>query len=315
MEDVQEPVKKSRWVVVLLWLVPAWLLISAGAGIWMYFQAKKDQERKQSVKFAKAVSAKSIADDLNKLAKVIGPRNPAVNEGIGLTRAVSWIEGNIGPSNTGYTVKQIPGPSQWPILHADLRGTDENAPALWVVCAYDTPADASPGEIRDATAVVAQIAATQAIAGQSFPATVHFVFLPHGNETRSGSAPFDRPKGDEASRKAASDREKACLDKLTTLVREAGPTSSILVLRNFSAGQFVSISTPDTTNHVLSIVPSSFGTLSSDHDDEMPVNALYQAGLPAVRVSSSAAEEADEDPLTPICGQLVELIRRLASKK
>lgn len=295
MEDTLEPVKKSRWVGVMLWLIPVWLLISAGACIWMYFHAQKEQERKQSIKFARAVSAKSIADDLNKLAKVIGPRNPAIHEGIGLTRAASWIEGNLGPSNTGYAVKQIPGPSQWPILQMDLRGTDDDAPALWIVCAYDTPENPPAGDTKHAAAVVAQISAAQALAGQNFAATLHFVFLPHGNDESALGG--------------------ACRDKLVTMIRDAGPALSILVLQDMDGGQFVNVSTPDTMNRVLSIVPSSFGTRSLWDSNHVTVNSLCNAKLPAVRVSASAAEEPDQDPLASLCGQLVELIRRLASKK
>ncbi|MFD0893590.1 hypothetical protein KBB96_07405 [Luteolibacter ambystomatis] len=315
MEDALEPVKKSRWVVVLLWLVPAWLLVSASGAIWMYFQSKKEQERKESIKFARAVSAKSIADDLQKLAKVIGPRHPAANEGIGLTRAAAWIEGNLGPSNTGYAVKQIPGPAQWPVLQIDLRGTDDDAPALWIVSAYDTPQDEKAGDATHAAAVVAQIAAAQALAGETFAPTLHFVFLPHGNETRSGRDPFAPPQGDEASRKAADDRRNACIAKLKTMIHDAGPALSILLLEDMNGGQFVNVSTPDTVNPVLSIVPSSFGTRSPWDSNHISVRTLCDARLPAVRVSASAAEEPDEDPLALVSGQLVELIRRLATKK
>lgn len=295
MKDVVEPVKKSRWVMVALWLVPAWLLVSAGGAIWMYFQAKKEQERKQSIKFARAVSGKSIADDLNKLANVIGPRHPAVNEGLGLTRAAAWIEGNLGQSNTGYTVKQIPGPAHWPILQMDLRGTHDDGSSLWIVCAYDTPEDEKTGDTKNAAAVVAQIAAAQAIAGETFTTTLHFVFLPHGND--------------------ASELRNACLDKLTAMIHEAGPALSILFLQDMNGGQYVNVSTPDTMNRVLSIVPSSFGTRSPWDSNQINVRTLCEARLPAVRVSAGAVPEPDKDPLTVLCGQLVELIRLLATKK
>jgi len=310
-----EPVKKSRWVVVLLWLVPAWLIISAGGGIWMYFQAKKEQERKESIKFARAVSAKSIADDLKKVATFIGPRNPAFEDGIGLTRAAAWIEGTLGPSNTGYTVRQIPGPSRWPILRIDFRGTDENAPSLWVVCAYDSAIVEKAGDTTYSAPVVAQIAAAQALAKEQPAATIHFVFLPHATDINGGKDPFAPYPGKAEDLLTASTLRNACFDKLAAMIREEGTALSVLVLDRMSGGQFVNVSTPDTANPVLAIVPSALGVRSSIPDNGMLVSFLYQKGLPAVRISSSSAAEPEEDPLTPLCGQLVELIQRLATKK
>ncbi|MGC4016607.1 MAG: hypothetical protein QM755_19120 [Luteolibacter sp.] len=313
MDDaLEEPVKRSRWVVVLLWLVPAWLLVSAGAGIWMYFQAKKEQERKESIKFARAVSAKSIADDLQKVATFIGPRNPTVNDGIGLTRAAAWIEGTLGPSNTGYTVKQIPGPSRWPILQVDFRGTEEKAPALWVVCAYDSAPEEKAGDTTCSAPLVAQIAAAQALAKEQPAATIHFVFMPHSGDARTNRVPFAPLAPDDNK---AAVLANTCMEKLVGMIREDGPALSVLVLDDLSSGQFVNVSTPDTTNPVLAIVPSALGVRPSIPANGMFVSFLHQQGLPAVRISSSAAEEPDEDQLTPLCGQLVELIRRLATKK
>lgn len=288
-----EPMKRSRWVVVLLWLVPVWLLVSAGGGIWMYFQAQKAKARKESAKFSHQVSAAAMAADMRKLKTMIGPRDPAIDGGIGLTRAAAWIEGTLGPSNTGYDVKKSAGPDQWPILDASIHGTDEKAPALWVVVGYDS-ATGQDEPSADA-ALLAEIAAAASIAGSQFPGAVHFVFIPHGHGPTK-LTPETR-------------------DKLMAMIRQEGPALAVLCLWDFSNGQFVNISTRDATNPALAVVPSAFGTVSPATDGTPLTDALFAAGLPAVRVSASRAEEADADQLTPLTGQLVELIRAVASKK
>jgi hypothetical protein len=157
--EVDQP-RRRRWVVVLLCTIPLWLLVSGGLGIWGYLRSQKAEQKKEAARFATVVSAASMADDFHKLVAIIGARSPGVDEGKGLTRAASWIEGILGPSNTGYAVQKsaTQGAGTWPILRIDLQGSDEKAAPIWILTSYESPV-AEPGLSDASSAVVSSIAA------------------------------------------------------------------------------------------------------------------------------------------------------------
>jgi len=138
--------KRKKWVVAALLILPVWLLASGGVGIWLHFKHQAEEDKKEVARYATMVSQESLADDLRKLTQTIGERNTRAADGNGLTRAAAWLEGTLGPSNTGYALKRARGPAdeRWPLLRATLRGSDPKAKPLWVVAAYDSPVG-SPG--------------------------------------------------------------------------------------------------------------------------------------------------------------------------
>jgi len=293
---MEEPIRKRRpWVVVLLCTIPLWLLVSGGLGIWGYFRAQKAEQRKESARFATAVSASSMADDFQKLSVAIGARNGSVDEGRGLTRAASWIEGTLGPSNTGYTVQRIlvPQTGAWPILRIDLRGSDEKAAPLWIAVAYDTPST-SEGILDSSSAVISAIAAAQALAGEKPVRPVRFVFLPS-----SGLDSID-----------------AAFVKLATA---EGAPHAVLCLGSMRVGESLEVSAEG--NHQTVTVLGSLGQSSplSQANDPM-ASRLSLAGLPVAVISSKPLPEAgsvttEPERLAASTGRLVELIRRLMTRK
>ena len=299
MED--ENPKRRPWVVYVLCTIPLWLALSGGVGIWGYFRAKKAEDRKEAARFATVVSASSMADDFHKLAVVIGARNSSVDAGRGLTRAASWIEGILGPSNTGYAVQKVIDPESgaWPILRVDVRGADEKAAPLWMVTAYDSPNDEA-GNADASSGVIAMIAAAQAIAGEKPHRPLRFVFLPHGNES--------------------SPRVALTEARLVRMIREEGTAASILCIGNMRGGEGISLATKDAANQALSVVQGLGEVLSAARIEGTLAARLDAEGLPAVAVASIAthgtADGASEaEVLASSTGRMVELVRRLMVRK
>lgn len=299
--------KKSRVVRVLLWLVPVWLLLSAVGGIWMYFDAQKKQARKESLKFARSISTASMEGNLKILREFVGVRKRGAQDGIGLTRAASWIEGELGPSNTGYQWQKIAGPAQWPLLHTTLQGTEEHAPPVWIVAAYDSsniPSDDPFGgridpaftagfdaDMHADETLAALVAAAQSLAGEQQAATLHFVFVPHGH-----------PPSIEV---------EATLQRLIALIRGDAPPAAVLCLWNFGGSPSLNLSTRSTAPALLGsgvpLIPAEAHEFT---------NTLAKAGFPAARVSTIATGgPRDANDLPAATSRLVELIQRLAAKK
>ncbi len=175
--------KRLAW---LLWVVPLWLAVSAGLGLWYYYHREKMRSQEEQERFAQSVSVESIADDLHKIVDVIGERNSSsVKASANLSRAASMVEGLLGPSNIGYAVTKIPGPAQWPILQVSVKGKDESAPTVWVVTSYDSQPGSSAG---NANGLAGSLAAAQAMAGDKPKGRVDFLFIPHAEDAR---APLD----------------------------------------------------------------------------------------------------------------------------
>jgi hypothetical protein len=177
--------KRMAW---LLWGVPLWLAVSAGIGLWYYYHREKMHAQEEQERFAQSVSVESIADDLHKIVEVIGERNSSSEKAsANLSRTASMVEGLLGPSNMGYVVNKIPGPGRWPILHVSVKGKDNRAAPVWIISSYDSP-QGSAGAQRNATGLVATLAAAQAVAGDTPDAAISFFFLPHANDA---TAPID----------------------------------------------------------------------------------------------------------------------------
>jgi hypothetical protein len=214
------------------------------------------------------------------------------------------IEGLLGPSNTGYTVRRVRGPEEWPLLHIELAGGKSNAGALWVVASYDSR-PGSPGAEANATGIAAVLAAAQAMADDSFSRSVHFVFIPHANEH------------------GASAEETAAM--LRDLVRGSGPAAWVLCVEAMGGGAGLWFSAPDAD--AIPLEHTRALGLVRDHGEAAPgaqqdlAGALVASGLPAVRVATRPALAADEpDDLLPApvalasaVGRLIELLRRCAA--
>lgn len=295
MED--KNLKRRRWVVILLCTIPLWLLVSGGLGIWGYFRAQKEERKKEAARFATVVSAPSMADDFQKLAVVIGARNSTVDGGKGLTRAASWIEGILGPSNTGYAVQKFNGPETGghPILRIDLQGSEEKAPPLWIVSAYDSPTD-ERGIADASSAVVAMVAAAQALAGDKPMRPIRFVFLPRGHE--------------------ASPAVSTTEERFLKMITDEGKTHSILCLGNLRGTGGLALASGDSSNPALAAMSALGSVLPVENASGTFAARLFSSGLPAVSLSADPAEPVaagatESELLATSTGRFVELIRRL----
>lgn len=299
-----ETVKRPRWVGLLLVILPLWLVASGGVAMWYFLQRDKKLETAEQQRFSRSVSETALADDVRKLVEVVGERNGASEQASkNLSRAAAMIEGSLGPSNIGFAVARVPGPADWPLLHVSITGKNPDAPAVWIVCAYDSR-PGSPGADANATGVAAMLAAAQALAGEKPTLSVHFVFLPHGND-------LDSPLVETAGKFA----------------KLAGKPAALLCVEAMGNGGELWLSSRDTDAAPLNQA-AGLGSVKGAEvicmgDDADLASVLFQLGLPAVRVATRplvAADEADATlpaaaKLADSTGRLVELIRRCANPR
>ena len=181
-DHVPEP-KRSRWVTVMLLLLPAWLLGSGGLALWMYFhQAKKDAQVEMP-RSAAPIDATEMDATMTKILRYIGERNSSsVEAAKGLKGIMSTIDGSLGPGNTGYHIERIPttpvATGAWPIIMVQIRGKNEDAAPLVVVAPCDS-VPGSTGAVDNASGVVATMAVARAMADVKPERTIVFAFIPH----------------------------------------------------------------------------------------------------------------------------------------
>jgi hypothetical protein len=296
--------KRPRWVGLLLVILPLWLITSGGVAMWYFLHRDKKLETEEQQRFSRSVSATALADDVRKLVEIVGERNGSSEAASkNLSRAAAMIESSLGPSNIGFAVSRTPGPSDWPLLHVRILGDAPEAPAVWVVCAYDSR-PGSPGAEANATGVAATLAAAQALAGEKPPVSVHFAFIPHGND-------LDAP----------------LLETAQKFAEIAGNQSALLCVEAMGSGDELWLSSRDTSAAPLAKAAGLGAVKGSEvvcmGDDTDLASVLFQIGLPAVRVATRplvAPNEADSmlpasDSLAASTGRLVELIRRCAKQR
>lgn len=296
-----EKAKRPGWIIFLLVLLPLWLIASGVAALWYYFHLEKKEALVEQQRFSQSVSIPLLSDDLRKIVEVIGERNGSSEiAAANLSRAASMIEGLLGPSNTGYAVKRVTGPSQWPLLQVSILGKNSDAPANWVLTSYDSPVG-SRGIEANATGLVATLAAAQALANDKPSSSVHFLFLPHANDR-------DGPLLETAG-------------KVLELLKST-PPKSLLYVEAMGAGEALWFSSRETGAAPLNW-SVGLGEIHGAEDlclaeDSDFTSILAESGLPAVRVSTRSSlkstQEDDRLPFAPTVaastGRLIELIRR-----
>ncbi len=296
------PLQRSKWVPLLLVLLPLWLVASGAGAVWYFFHREKSQAKVEQQRFAQSVSIPMIADDLTKIVEIIGERNGSSgNASNNLTRTASMIEGLLGPGNTGYEVKLETGPAKWPLIQVTLRGKNPDSPAVWVLASYDSR-PGSPGVEANATGLTATLAAAQALAADTPLVDVHFVFLPHAN-----------------------DPEAPILETAAIVQKMATSPKALLCVEAMGAGEELWLSSRDTEAAPLGLT-DGLGVVRGAEviclgEDLDYASILFEMGLSAVRVATRPlvipAEPDDQPPSAPSvaasAGRLIELIRRCAA--
>ena len=289
---------------LLLALLPLWLVGSGVFALWYYFKKEKAVAEIEQARFSQAVSSTFLAEDLRKIISIIGERNSSSNEGRkNLSRMAVMIEGTLGPGNTGFQVKKIDGPADWPILQVTITGLEPKKPAVWAITTYDSPAG-STGAEANATGVAASLAAAQALAGEQFSCSVHLLFMPHFNEVESPAV--------------------ATAAKVMELIRAPSPPRAVLCVEAMGLGETLWVTSRDTMAIPLEKVEGLGKVVGAEvaclADDADLASVLFEMDLPAVRVSTGpmphSAVSAGKLPFSPTvaasAGRLVELIRRCA---
>lgn len=293
------PPKRSRWVSLLLVLLPLWLVASGVGAVWYYFHRAKTQAKVEQQRFAQSVSVPMIADDLKKLVEIIRERNGSSESAANnLTRTASMIDGLLGPANTGYAIQRETGPAKWPLIHVTLSGKNPESPAVWVLTSYDSR-PGSPGVEANATGLAATLAAAQALAGDTPPVSVHFVFLPHAN-----------------------DPESPILETAAKFQQLAVSPKTVLCVEAMGAGEELWLSSRDTDALPLGLTQGLGSVRGAEviclGEDVDLASILFEMGVPAVRVATRplvTPEEPDNQPpsaptVAASAGRLVELISR-----
>ena len=298
---------RPKWLTLVLVLAPLWLIVSAGFAVHHRVTSEASEEQRPRNQFSRSISAKEIGDDLRKITTWIGERHPSGDSpSKNLTRTAAWIEGLLGPSNTGYVIEKKQAPLQWPILMAKLPGKDPNKSAVWVITTYDSKGG-SNGIEANATGLVASIAAARALAGSEVSADIHFVFLPHFNDPES-------PR-----------METAAL--LKNLIAENPLPKAVLCVEAMGAQAALQATSRDATllanlplHDLATAVEADPACLDDDKD---LASVLFEMGLPAARIASRpplASDEPDdrmptESTLAQTAIYLTELIKRCVNSR
>ena len=303
---MSEPtLQRSRWPRLLLILLPVWLIASGGMALWYYFHREKEEANVEQARFAQAVSIPMMKDDLHKFVEVIGERNSSSETaGSNLSRTAVMIDGFLGPSNTGYQINRHQGPGEWPLIEVMLRGQNPKSPPVWVVSSYDSRPGSRGGD-ANASGIAATLAAARAMASDKPSSSVHFVFLPHGNDP-------DGPIIETAA-------------KFKEFTKTTGPAKALLVVEAMGGGESLWVSSRETSATPLNLL-SGIGAVHGAEDiclgdDADLASVLFEMDLPAVRVSTRPRIAQDQDdekvPFAPTVaassGRLIELIRRCAA--
>jgi hypothetical protein len=170
---------------ILIVVLPVWLAVSGGIGLWLHFQQQEKERQEQKHAYRQDIRAESVADDMQKIVERIGARHEASEAGkIGLVRMAAMIEGALGLNNIGYEVSKVASRGDdenvSPILLCDVMRR-QTAEEIWVLVPYDSPSDLSRGQ-ASASAVAVSFAVAQSLVGSTLPRNIRFAYLPaaHG---------------------------------------------------------------------------------------------------------------------------------------
>lgn len=296
---------RPKWLTLVLVLAPLWLIVSAGFAVHHRVTSEASEEKRPRNQFSRSISAKEIGDDLRKITTWIGERHPSGDvPAKNLTRTAAWIEGLLGPSNTGYVIEKKLGPLEWPILMTKLPGKDPNKSAVWVITTYDSKAG-SNGIEANATGLVASIAAARSLAGSDVAADIHFVFLPHFNDPES-------PRLETAAllKNLISPNPKAliCVEAMGAQAALQASSRDATLLANLPLHDLATAIEPD---------PACL------NDDNDLASVLFEMGLPAARIATRpplASDEPDdrmpaESTIAQSAIHLTELIKRCVNSR
>ncbi len=295
------PKNRFRIMPVLLVILPLWLVCSGAFALVKYFKKEKAVAIAEQQRFSQSVSSVSMADDLRKIITLIGERNTGNPEKLSAT--ASMIQGTLGPANTGYEVKTFASPSDAPIIQASLLSEKSDDAPIWVITSYDSP-PGSRGAEKNATGLVASLAAAQALADSKPARPVHFIYLPHANDP-------DSPVLETAA-------------MLREMIVKSPAPRAILSIEAMGDAETLMLTSRDTEavpatefEGLGEVVGAEVACLGDDYD---LASTLFEMDLAAIRIATRPTLLPDEEdskiPFAPTLaastGRLIELVKRLA---
>jgi hypothetical protein len=166
---------------ILIVVLPVWLAVSGGIGLWLHFQQQEKERQEQKHAYRQDIRAESVADDMQKIVERIGARHEGTEAGkIGLQRMAAMIEGALGLNNIGYEVSKVASRGDdekvSPILLCDVMRR-QTAEEIWVLVPYDSPSYLPRGQ-ASASAVAVSFAVAQSLVGSTLPRNIRFAYLP-----------------------------------------------------------------------------------------------------------------------------------------
>ena len=171
------PVEPARpnpvWKVAMIG-VPAFLFLSTGVALWIWWKKSQDDSVDPRLALASvAAEVEELEDSVYKLSKVLGPRGWESREARrNMRRALALIEGTLSPQNYGFSVKQGEALSyegdEWPTVWVDLVGGKAPSRVVLACVPYDG---------GDA-AIAVVLAVARDLRDENFGPTIRFMFYP-----------------------------------------------------------------------------------------------------------------------------------------
>lgn len=281
---MSEPRSPFPWAKCLLVVIPSWLLISGGVGLYLHFQSQKKAQEETPHAYRKNINARSIADDYQKITEVIKARHHQSEQGIqGLKRMAAMIEGALGPSNIGYEVHSIPGVEvagqTLPLISVDVmkKHTPEET---WLLIPYDSD-PTLPRGAETASSVAVGLALAQQMIGQTWKKNCRFLFFP-------GAYLDEEPR-------------IALLAKMQRLISHDEQAGQVLVLGSMLHPGQLHLLCRDSELPIAKIPTPILGAPESGesclNDDGETSTLLYEMGLSAALLYSKSDEEYEPNIL------------------
>ena len=170
----EEPSRPNpAWKIAMVG-APLFLLLSTGWALWIWWKESQDDSIDPRLALVSvAAEVEELEDTMDKLSRVLGPRDWKSAEGRGnMRRAIALIAGTLSPRNYGFAVEMgehLPyAGERWPTVWVDLVGGSDPTRILLVNAAYD----------RSDASIALALAAARDLRDEEFGPTIRFVFHP-----------------------------------------------------------------------------------------------------------------------------------------
>lgn len=283
-----------KWLIAIL---PLWLVVSGGVGLFLHFRHQEQDAFEQQRVFRREAQLSSLADDWRKFEQVIGARSELdVDQRLALRRAASMLEGALGTTNMGYAVNSYAGPKiegdNWPVLTVSTRDAAQGAP-IWVIFSYDTAEGATAVEEGSATLALS-LAIAQSLVGEDLTHPIRLMWVPHGRTRSAGHC-------------------EEMLGKVKTILSASSAPLWVLVMDDLRGAESLSIASA-VDSAVLQ--RAGYPSLPLKREQcQLFSTLMLERQSRTVVCGCGAATASTPAQMVSLCGQIADLLRRLALEK